>query len=313
MGSMPVRRAKYLVFLMVFAAFMVAATQIDPFACARDSGGGAGNDGTGSPPNATAGFSSGTWGGSPAPNAAYRFGIVDASTASGWCTYPAALNPYFIGGVNALNSPRFYAAFWFLTSNKYAFNNCGLNVTPSQWGAMQASHFDQALDASGKCCFDIVVADIEVVAGDIGEWKSDTQANNKDLIGSFFTTLCGVYFRCGHGAYSTQSHWIQIVGSNPGHLGTTQFWLASYGPSQSQLDTQQDYFTVSPGGYAIYSWQYTDDACSSGCTALIPPGGGACYDTHINAKALADGTSPPIPRFDKWTNSRPDQACGVTQ
>lgn len=89
---------------------------------------------------------------------------------------------------------------------------------------------------------------------------------------------------------------------------TSAVWLASYRPTLQGLTSQQQHFTVSPGGYSIYSWQFSDDARTSSCVGTQPPGGN-CWMRSNDARNLAIQTTPPIPRFDKWTNSRPDQVC----
>ncbi|MGH8996390.1 MAG: hypothetical protein ACRDYB_10240, partial [Acidimicrobiales bacterium] len=85
-----------------------------------------------------------------------------------------------------------------------------------------------------------------------------------------------------------------IVGPGDPYLYTSHFWLSSYGPSLAQLNAQEDYFTNSPGGYSIVSWQYATDGCQT---------------KFSQARALGYDASPQIPSADKWTNSRPDEVC----
>jgi len=243
-------------------------------------------------PTPLAGFSSGSWGGSPSPAVAYRFGIIDAASGAYWCSFPDSLNPFFVDAADALsNAALGEAAFWYLTSNYYAVNTCGLSTTPEQWGQMQADQYVSALDLVQSCCIDMFLGDVETIDGD---WLNDDPANNIQVIASFFWRLCQHHGVCNNGVYSSPGDWPRIVGTGKPYLNTSNFWLASYGPSQAQLNEQQEHFTTNPGGYYIYSWQYTD---------------GLCYLSLNEARTLAMNAEPPIPRFDKWTNSEPNIVC----
>ena len=87
------------------------------------------------------------------------------------------------------------------------------------------------------------------------------------------------------------------------------------------------YFDWNPGGFWLYSWQYAADSCQpsdpySGGPCTI--GGWAfsddhprapiaqgfdCQLTYATAELDAQTASPPIPRFDKWTNTEPESEC----
>ena len=244
----------------------------------------------------TGGFSSGSWNGTPQWNSAYHYGIIDAggSKVSADCSWPGNEDSDYAAGTNALNNAGVPVyGFWFLTSNYFSTHYCGNNTTPTAWGADQATFFYETYIYSGAPWVGRVLADVETGFG--ADWTHDTPANNQAVIYAFNHTLCFTYNYCADGIYSSRYDWEQVVGQNVDpYEYTSHFWLASYDPSQTNLNQQEDYFTNSPGGYVIFSWQYTDDSC---------------YMTYSSADTEATNASPAIPQFDKWTNSQPNVVC----
>jgi len=127
-----------------------------------------------------------------------------------------------------------------------------------------------------------------------GGWEHDSYSDNISVLYNFNYTMCVTYGYCADGIYSTYYDWPTIVGSGDPYLYTAHFWLAYWGGSLSSLDTYEDYFTNSPGGYVLTSWQYSTDTC---------------YTTFSHVRALGIDASPQIPSADKWTNYHPDQVC----
>jgi hypothetical protein len=289
------------------------------------------------PGMSTGGFSSGSWNGTPDPNPAYHYGIVDASIGPTGtvtlCSWPSALSPSFAGGEQTLlaSGAPYLQAFWFLTSVAYARNVCSnATVTPADWGKRQADWFVDAMDslpANVKQDIWTTFADIEIVSDDIAQWGSAPTADNQAVISSFFAELSAQEGSCACGGlpgiYTGPSNWWDIIGihntdpSQP-YLGAPWLWMSSWGADQTHLDQQDQWFTNSPGGYYIWSWQYTDTSCDpsnpndtcSGSTTEGPGGSATyCWMTYDQAQMEAIQASPPIPAFDKWTNSAPDQVC----
>ena len=241
------------------------------------------------------GFSSGSWNGSTSWSSYYNYGIVQAGgmTSSSDCSYPQDENTNFTGAASALNNAGLpVSAFLFLTSNYFSTTVCGNSTSPMQWGEIQGSLFATILgNYNGPLTR--VLADVETGLG--ADWTLDTQANNQQVIDGFNYELCNAFSYCSDGVYSNISDWQTIIGSNVApYLDTSHFWLASWGPNQSQLNSQEDYFTTSPGGYSIFSWQYATSACQI---------------SYSSAQTEASNASPQIPQFDKWTNTNPALVC----
>ena len=103
--------------------------------------------------------------------------------------------------------------------------------------------------------------------------------------------------------------------SGPPDFNTSQIWLADFTPDLATLNSDQQFFTRIPGGFAIFSWQTGDDACRQShddrCDgyAYSTSPGFDCAVTFQEAEAVAPHTDPPIPRFDKWTNTNPENEC----
>lgn len=266
----------------------------------------------------------------PVPNAQYKYGILDASigpsSTNKLCdgqTGFLGFSPSFPGGAQTLvdyptGESTHLQAFWFLTSIAYAQDVCNVSVTPDAWGRKQADWFSQALSAlpqAVKSNFTMALADVEIIAGDIAEWTvslpgRDREADNRTVISSFFAELASnSYYPCWcisfTGIYTGPFDWWNIIGDFRGkpaqpYLGTPWLWMASYGPAdlnggtRYSLNYQQDWFTVSPGGYYLWSWQYADDTCQT---------------SYATAQSWAISASPPIRAFDKWTNSHPENVC----
>jgi hypothetical protein len=277
------------------------------------------------PPVATAGFSAGSWFGTypppgyqsqQPPNASYRYAILDASNGPSssirLCGDSETFSPRFSGGAQTIvDHPDGYAyqlqAFWFLTSVAYAHNVCSRNDTPVAWGQQQADWFALELDLQPAAVRDqilMTLADIEIVSDDIAEWEQSSFTDNQAVIASFFARLCDDDY-CFRGIYAGPFTWWDIIGpyqdqpSQP-YLGTSWLWLASAGPvdlnggTALSLNTQQDLFTVKPGGYYIWSWQYATDSCEM---------------SFALAQDWSNEANPPMRAFDKWTNSDPEDVC----
>lgn len=239
----------------------------------------------------TSGWSSGTWSGSPAESYLYAAEGLIQGTGEG-CTYSGSLDPTFSGGASTtVYTNRALMPFSFLTSYYYAIHVCGYGGTATQWGDLQASWLASAISATGLNSYvNTLFADVETGLG--ADWEYDSQANNQTVVYSFESEMCGAYGYCSDGIYSTEGMFQQIFGTGNPNLGTHNFWLSSWGPSLSQLNSQEDYFVNY--GYTIVSWQYTDDHC---------------YTTFSHARALGRDASPSPADADKWTNSHPDQVC----
>lgn len=250
--------------------------------------------------SAVGGFSAGSWSGSPAPSSSYSYGILESggefTGSSNDCTYPNDKNTTFGPGIIALNKDGDVVnAFMFLTSwYWWQHNGCTGDITSAgDWGLTQADYFIDALNASGYGgIINRVFSDDETGLG--SDWTKDSSSNNIEVILNFNDRLCGTYSLCNLGIYTGYYMWPTIVGSSDPNVGTNYVWLASYGPSQTEINTQEDWFTVSPGGYYMYSWQYANDSCQM---------------TYSSAQTEANNASPAIPKFDKWTNSQPNVVC----
>jgi hypothetical protein len=301
------------------------------------------------PPIADAGWSSASWGGPPQangngtaqqmPNSAYVFGIVGADWGA-YCT--GSTNPHLLTAIqNMMSSGRYFSVFWFVVGVDWAHDNCQYNLSAaSQWGIDQADRFANVLDAtfqqapSGSLTeMAAAFADIEGVGG---YWMMDprnpvTYQPDIDTISNFMAELCRRGY-CSNGIYTSESQWTAIVGDYSGsptpNFNTTRIWLANQGPpSIASLNTTQHYFDQSPGGFSIYSWQYASDYCQPSNARLPCSSQGAgwaysndspsapisqgydCHLTFSNAQYDAENASPPIPRFDKWTNTEPESLC----
>ena len=250
--------------------------------------------------SAIGGFSAGSWDGTPSPASAYHYGIVDAGGGftgrSADCSYPSDADTSFSGALSALQKDNMPAyGFMFLTSWYWYQHNCsGGSITSAEgWGEAQAQYFDEVLTASGYTgTLNRIFADVETEIG--ADWQDDTHADNQAVIYGFNQELCNNYNLCSRGIYSGYYSWPLIVGSGDPNVGTAHFWLAAWDPTQSNLNKFEDYFTTSPGGYTISSWQYGTTACTM---------------TYAAAQTEANDASPWIPRFDMWTNSHPNVVC----
>jgi hypothetical protein len=258
------------------------------------------------------GFSSGSWSGSPAFNAAsYKFGIIDASTGviSELCSYSTATDDDFPGAAQAVyDGGAKVHAFWFLTSNYVATNTCSLNLTPYQWGNQQAQWFLTYIANSGytgtvsQLFGDVErVSDAAACAGDLAGWLCDTPNNNGQVIKGFQDAITFVRGSGRNGIYSSVGEWPQVTnGANDSSVGTKNVWMASMCASQQQLDDQTQYFAGL--GYRIFSWQYViNDNFIPGCAT--------CQLKYAEAERQAKDSSFYVPRWDVWTNSRPDIVC----
>jgi len=87
----------------------------------------------------TAGWSSGSWSGSPTESYLYAAqGLIQATGES--CTQGGSVDSTFPGGAGAtLNTGRALLPFAFLTSLYWAQANCGYGGTAAQWGGLQAT------------------------------------------------------------------------------------------------------------------------------------------------------------------------------
>ena len=250
--------------------------------------------------SATGGFSAGSWDGTPSPASAYHYGIVDAgggfTGSSADCSYPSDADTSFSGALSALQKDNMPAyGFMFVTSWYWYQHNCsgGSITSAAGWGEAQAQYFDEALTASGYTgTLNRIFADVETGIG--ADWQDDTKADNQAVIYGFNYQLCTQYGLCSRGIYSGRYAWPLIVGTGDPNVDTSHFWLAAWDPTQSNLNKFEDYFTTSPGGYTISSWQYGTTACTM---------------TYAAAQTEANDASPWIPRFDMWTNSHPNVVC----
>lgn len=262
-----------------------------------------------------AGFSSGSWSGTPHFNKShYEFGIIGAGedTASELCSGPSS--DYLEDGVEALVDSNAKAhVFWFLISHYTAAELCGYGGTPAQWGQLQAQRFIDAVDAHGLsssilymigdveyaedvagcaadptgCCF---VAEISDAAG----WLCDSQSDNRTVIREFQETLDEEYDSILHGVYTNPGHWPDITGgATAAQTGAVEVGMANYDPSQGILNTNAEYFRNK--GFFIWGWQYTD----------------SCDMSYSEAEDLLHAASVDISRWDMWTNSSPNTVCGV--
>lgn len=261
------------------------------------------------------GFSSGSWWGThpptgdaaqQPPSALYHYGIVDASNGPAptipLCGGGLTFSPSFKGGATTLYDGGLpVEAFWYITSIAYARDICNLNVSDATWGQQQASWFVLAIDSLPTVVQDDVGAlfiDLESANGDPGEWLTPPRSDNVAVVTAFFSTLCGTYALCSDGMYTGYYDFQSILGAaSSATLGIDQAWISSFGPPLSQdnppgLDQQEQEFTNV--GYSIYSWQYASDICEM---------------TYSAAANDSDQAIPPIPRFDKWTNSHPEVVC----
>lgn len=180
-------------------------------------------------------------------------------TSSSACSYPQDENGDFVGAANALNNAGLpVSAFYLLTSNYFSTTVCGNSTSPEQWGEIQGSYFGSILGAYGGPLAR-VLGDVETGTGE--DWSGDSMANNQEVIYGFNYELCTAYNYCSDGVYANLNDWESVITTSDPYLYTNHFWLASWGPSQSQLNSQEDFFTTSPGGYSIFSWQYATDNC----------------------------------------------------
>ncbi len=309
-----------------------------PPAATPPPGGGGGGGGVPTPtpappPPPQAGFSAASWGGPPdgqqLPNTAYDFGLVGADGGS-YCT--GSTNPHLLHAVQTIAAPgsgAYYGIFWFLTGVDWAKVNCGYTQSAAQWGIDQANHFlsvlsamDQSLTPAQQADMGPAIADVEgwlPTAGATWWWKGN-QSGNRDTILNFISTLAARGY-LNNAIYTGIGQWPDIVGpytsTSIPNVGTTQIWLADYTYDLATLNGDQQFFTTSPGGFSIYSWQTSDDSCQQSvypypnCQgyAYSANPGYDCYVTFSEAQAMAAAAAPPIPRFDKWTNSNPETLC----
>ncbi len=231
----------------------------------------------------------------------FQFGILDAHNGllgTSHCNAGTALAPQFGPGATKVNATGDVVhAFWFLTSLYHGQNTCGFTGTAYQWGQAQGQMFIGAIALLSGYTGPIenFFGDVEHVgaatscATDLARWTCNSSTSNRQVLKGFADYINSLA-PGQQGFYSSRSQWTSITGdATASNVGAGVFWLASYGASQSTLNTEVG--QMQGLGHAIASWQYTNDT-------LCNPS----YATAQNRAETAFSQGYYVWRFDVWDN-----------